>query len=143
MIDTETGHCAACSCRLRSGVPPILLFLFVLSVAASCGGEADGRLELPATPVISARESWVVVRSAYVQLMQEPAADAAIRGHVRRGAILAIDDRTPYLDTVDGQSDHWLAVRDDELFGWVFAAYVDGYSTRAQAETAAALLRGE
>ena len=129
--------------RRRYARRVLVVAIIVLSAYSSCGRDAGDSPELPATPVISTRESWAVVRNAYVRVLEEPAADAQIRGHVRRGVILAIEDRTPYLDKVDGQSGRWLAVRGQDVSGWIFGAYVDGYTTRAQAETAAGLLRGE
>ena len=118
------------------------LLVVQLAVTAGCDRGADP-VELPPTPVVSARESWAVVRRAYVRIQGEPAVGSSIQGHVRRGAILAVIERTPFLDTVDGQRDHWLSVAGDEISGWVFGAYVDTYTTVEQAQTASRVLRGE
>lgn len=128
----------------RSGRIPLLpaLLFAALAALAGCDGGAD-TVELPPTPVISARESWAVVRGAYVRVQDEPATGSAIQGHVRRGVVLAITERTPFPDTVDGQRDYWLAVCSEEISGWVFGAYVETFTTYDQAETAARALRSE
>ena len=129
--------------EVRIGAHALLFVIILLSGLGACSRSSSYDVEMPATPVITSRDSWAVVRGAYVRILQEPQTEAPIQGHVRRGAILQIENRTAYLETVDGQQDRWLAVHGEDVSGWIFGAYVDSYATRELAETAARVLRGE
>jgi hypothetical protein len=119
----------------------VAVVIAVMITACSSSDGTPQSLTLPVTPVISARQSWAVVRGAYVRVLSEPSSGASIEGHLRRGAILQVHGRTRFLDTVDGQRDHWYSVSTEEISGWMFASYVDTYATRSLAETASRALR--
>jgi len=129
--------------KVRIGAHALVFVIILLAGPGGCSRDNAYDVEMPATPVITSRDSWAVVRGAYVRILQEPQVQASIQGHVRRGAILQIENRTAHLETVDGQQDRWLEVHGEDVSGWIFGAYVDSYATRELAETAARALRGE
>ncbi|TVR03930.1 MAG: hypothetical protein EA403_05895 [Spirochaetaceae bacterium] len=120
----------------------MLLVAVLALLLGACGrGETPAVVELPPTPVVSARLEWAVVRSVYVQILSEPSAGAEIEGHVRRGAVLRVHSRTPFTATVDGVRNHWYSVSTAEFSGWVFGAVIDTYATEAVARSASEAMR--
>lgn len=119
--------------------------LFVAGVAlllVGCGrGGTPTGVDLPPTPVVSARPAWAVVRGAYVQILSQPSVEAEIEGHVRRGAVLRVHSRTPFTTAVDGVRNHWYAVSTAEFSGWMFGAFIDTYASEAVARSAAEAMR--
>ncbi len=103
--------------------------------------ETPTGVDLPPTPVVSARPAWAVVRGAYVQILSQPTGEAEIEGHVRRGAVLRVHSRTPFTTSVDGVRNHWYAVSTAEFSGWMFGAFIDTYASEAVARSAAEAIR--
>ena len=128
-------------CRWRRGIGLFLTAGAILLLIGCGRGEAPAGVDLPPTPVVSTRPAWAVVRGAYVQILSQSSADAAIEGHVRRGAVLRVHSRTPFTSSVDGVRNHWYAVSTVEFSGWVFGAFIDTYANEAVARSAAEAMR--
>ena len=120
----------------------LFLVAAVVVLLGACGREETPVVvDLPPTPVVSARPEWAVVRGAYVQILAEPSAGAAIEGHVRRGAVLRVHSRTPFTAAVDGTRNHWYAVSTVDFSGWVFGTVIDTYAAEAVARSASEAMR--
>ncbi len=48
-------------------------FFAISMVFASCGLFSDRRVDLPATPILTGGSGWVIVKSSYVRLKEQPA----------------------------------------------------------------------
>lgn len=130
--------------RLRWLALPALLLLLLFGTLPGCArSDAPVSVELPSTPVVSARPAWAVVRGVYVRILSEPAAGSSIEGHVRRGAVLRVHSRTPFTDVADGVRDHWYSVSTPEFSGWVFGAVLETFPSEALARSAAEAMRSQ
>lgn len=115
-----------------------MLTAFLLVAAGSCRRETPlERVELPATPVLTLRSSWGVVRAAFLRLRQEPVEGGTILVHVRRGEVLEVISRTENKETLDGQTAYWYLVSYGGLRGWVFGAFLDILDSRNRADALA------
>lgn len=126
------------SARYRA---PFLL-LALLAGGASCRRETPiERVDLPATPVLTLRSSWGVVRAPFLRLRQEPVEGGNILAHVRRGEVLEIISRTEVKETLDAQTAYWYLVSYGGLRGWVFGAFLEVLDSRSKADNLARELR--
>jgi len=113
----------------------LLLAALLLTAVGSCRREAPvERVELPATPVLTLRSSWGVVRAPFLRLRQEPLEGSAILAHVRRGEVLEIISRTEIKETLDGETAYWYLVSYGGLRGWVFGAFLEVLDSRSRAD---------
>lgn len=107
-----------------------------------CGKEQPvERVELPATPVLTLRSSWAVVRSPFLRVRQEPLARAEILAHLRRGSVMEILSKTERRETIDGVADYWYQINYEGLRGWVFGSFVQVMDSRTKADDYARDLR--
>lgn len=124
------------------GAIVLALAAILLPTVGSCRREAPlERVELPATPVLTLRSSWGVVRAPFLRMRQEPLEKGSILAHVRRGEVLEIISRTETKETLDGQSAYWFLVSYGGLRGWVFGVYLDVQDSRSKADAIARELR--
>jgi hypothetical protein len=112
----------------------------VLLVGCS-GNDQISQVELPQTPVLSARESWGVVDASYVRVYESANRDSDIVGHLRSGIVAEITGRV--VSPVDSGRQGWVQVRQGELVGWVQRREIDLFETRERADNAARIIRGE
>jgi hypothetical protein len=122
--------------RLAAGRGVLLLLAAgLLAGAGSCRRETPvERVELPATPVLTLRSSWGVVRAPFLRLRQQPLEGASILAHVRRGEALEIISRTEIKETLDGQTAYWYLVSYGGLRGWVFGAFLEVLDSKSKAD---------
>jgi len=125
---------------MNHGLPA--LCLIPLLCIASCGHEASqDRIVLPATPILSIRTNWAVVRSPLLKIREEPSSKAAVLQYMRTGAIVEVIARSDAEDTVEDETAFWYRINYDGLKGWVFGAYLEIFDTRSKAETFAGTLQ--
>ncbi|MDA8426985.1 MAG: SH3 domain-containing protein [Treponema sp.] len=119
-----------------------LLFAAALALAlASCFSSVDSSIKLPPTPLLSRGPGWIVVKTAYARVKEKPSRASNDLAHVRGGGefeIFAVD----LGDTTDpNNGGPWYRIKTDGLEGWIEAADLDVFSSRAQADYAAAHYR--
>ncbi|HUW40512.1 MAG TPA: hypothetical protein VMV90_05840 [Rectinemataceae bacterium] len=119
-----------------------LLFAAALALAlASCFSSVDSSIKLPPTPLLSRGPGWIVVKTAYARVKEKPSDGSDDVAHVRGGGeyeILAVD--------LGGGADQgngglWYRIRSGTVEGWIEAADIDVFSSRPQADYAAARYR--
>lgn len=129
------------SCWWRQGVR-VSLAIIVLSVLLSaCGASNAGdEIEIPATPVISARESYAVIEQAYSPLHEEANSGSSIVAQMRRGSVVEIAGRTANREQLDGRLERWYRVRYVDSEGWTFGGWIAVFETSGRAENYARTL---
>ena len=98
-------------------------------------------ISLPPTSVLSTRSSWAVVAENLLRVREKPDKDATVILHIRRGNVVEIVSRTETREQVEGGEGYWYLVDYSGLKGWVFGAYLQLSTTRAEAEKLAAILQ--
>ncbi|MFP4429688.1 MAG: SH3 domain-containing protein [Spirochaetaceae bacterium] len=111
--------------------------LAFLILPAGCDRpETIDDVELPTTPVLALRAGWAVAVSPYTPVVASPGFDAAIEGHLRRGAIVEVVGKTNYTVARDGEEHHWYQVRSAGVEGWIYGAELILTTSREQAVNA-------
>lgn len=100
------------------------LFLF------SCSRGPESGLVLPQDPPLSGGLGWALVSDSYVRPRAEPRVAAAELGYLRDGQVAELTGRA-------AGSGLWYRLKAEGLEGWVPAAAITVFSTKAQAERAA------
>jgi uncharacterized protein YgiM (DUF1202 family) len=116
----------------------LLCPLFLLGCGRSGGAE---RVNLPATPVLSIRSTWAVVKSPLLRVRQEPSNQSMVLSHVRMGSLVEVLTKSDKEDTVENETAWWYRVDYQGLKGWVFSSYIEIFDSRSKAEQYAARLR--
>jgi hypothetical protein len=121
---------------LRMAVFLLLIVIIAPLALSSCKKEEPvDRIDLPATPVLSLRSNWGVIRSPFLRLREEPLQKAKIIAHLRRGSVLEILSRTEAKETIDGDSSYWYQINYGGLRGWVFGAFLQVLDSKSKAES--------
>ena len=114
----------------------------LLCAVSACRKEAPvERVDLPATPVLTLRSNWAVVRSPFLRIRQEPLPRSEILAHLRRGTIMEVISKTETPETIDEATDYWYQVNYEGLRGWVFGSFIEVTDSRSRAENYARELR--
>jgi uncharacterized protein YgiM (DUF1202 family) len=113
----------------------LLCPLFLLSCGRSGGTE---RVSLPATPVLSIRSTWAVVKSPLLRVRQEPSNQSVVLSHVRMGSLVEVLTKSDKEDTVENETAWWYRIDYQGLKGWVFSSYIEIFDSRSKAEQYAA-----
>ncbi|MBN1838269.1 MAG: SH3 domain-containing protein [Spirochaetales bacterium] len=113
----------------------------VLATAGCRKEEPVERVDLPATPVLTLRSNWAVVRSPFLRVRQEPLPKSEILAHLRRGTVMEVVSKTETRETIDDVTDYWYQVNYEGLRGWVFGSFVEVTDSRTRAEDYARELR--
>lgn len=123
--------------RLPRGLPAAAgVALICLLAPCSCSHEtSQERIVLPATPILSIRTSWAVVRSQLLKIREAPSSKAAVIRYMHTGAIVEVIARSDAEDTVEDETAHWYRVNYDGLKGWVFGAYLEVFDALSKAES--------
>ena len=116
----------------------LLCPLFLLCCGGSGGTE---RVTLPATPVLSIRSTWAVVKSPLLRVRQEPSNQSIVLSHVRMGSLVEVLTKSDKEDTVENETAWWYRVDYQGLKGWVFSSYIEIFDSRSKAEQYAARLK--
>ena len=115
--------------------------LFAVLVAASlfsCRGKGKiAEIDFPPTFVVEAENRFAVVTQPYAVLLDEPGESGITLGHCRRGDVFAVT-ATRFAGTGSARA-LWVCLEG----GWILREYVILFSSRAQAEEAAQVFRGE
>ena len=120
----------------------LLLGAALLFAASGCRKEQPvERVELPATPVLTLRSNWAVVRSPFLRVRQEPLPKSEILAHLRRGTVMEVVSKTETRETIEGATDYWYQVNYEGLRGWVFGSFVEVTDSKSKAENYARELR--
>jgi len=131
----------------RSGkgfVSPFVVLFLVSALLSACGvSDSDDGLEIPATPVISVRESYAVIEQAYSPLHQDAESGSSILAQMRRGSVVEIVGRTANREQLDGRLERWYRVRYVDSEGWTFGGWIAVFETRGRAENYARTLLDE
>lgn len=120
-----------------------ILVLLVASMALLAGcrrSEAPQAISLPPTAVLSTRSSFAVITENLLRVREKPGKDAEVILHIRRGNVVEIISRTETKEEVEGGVGYWFLVDYSGLKGWVFGAYLQVVSSRAEAERLASAL---
>ena len=116
----------------------LLCPLFLLSCGRSGATE---RVRLPATPVLTIRSTWAVVKSPLLRVRQEPSSQSIVLSHVRMGSLVEVLTKSDKEDTVENTTAYWYRVNYQGLKGWVFSSYIEIFDSRSKAEQYAARLK--
>ena len=121
-------------CDLMSGCVRAAVVLVVSLLLSGCGNSDVGNeLQIPATPVISARESYAVIEQAYSPLHQDAESDSSILAQMRRGSVVEIIGRTANHQQLDGRLERWYRIRYFDNEGWTFGGWIAVFQTRGRA----------
>ncbi len=119
----------------------VAVLLIGAALLSACGASSSGDdLEMPATPVLSARESFAVIEQAYSPLHQEAESSSSILAQMRRGSVVEIVGRTASREQLDGRLERWYRVRYVDSEGWTFGGWIAVFETRGRAENYARTL---
>ena len=115
----------------------LVLGALFLALGACSRVSEETRVDLPVTPVISARPQWAVAADVYVQIRAEPSIDSPIEGHLRTGDVVEIISiSTKSIDGARGR-DTWYEVAGAEIHGWTLGSSLEFYESRTRARNAA------
>ncbi len=119
----------------------IVLVAGVLAIGACGPGDRSSSVSLPPTPVVTLRPTWAVVADPYVRLRAEPAMDAPISGHLRRGDVARIDAIGTVVEQLDDERSYWYRLETGSIAGWVLDGALEAYGSEYRARNAAERLR--
>jgi uncharacterized protein YgiM (DUF1202 family) len=121
----------------------LILAAFLCPLFLLCCGRSGGteRVSLPATPVLSIRSTWAVVKSPLLRMRQEPSSKSIVLSHVRMGSLVEVLTKWDKEDTVENETAYWYRVDYQGLKGWVFSSYIEIFDSRSKAEQYAARLK--
>ena len=122
-----------------SGVVTRRRIIGVLSclICACSNVSEEPRVNLPVTPIVSARPRWAVASDVYVQIRDLPDSDAAIEGHLRVGDVVEIVSIDPRTVEGDRGRDTWYEVAGDGIHGWALGSRLQFYDSENRALNAA------
>ncbi len=110
-----------------------LLLLLLSAVFFSCSGKSRiADIAFPPTYVVEARNRFVVVVHPYAALRDQPGESGVTIGHCRKGDVFELTG-TRFVES-GGNQMLWVCLEG----GWILRSSVILFSTRAQAENAAA-----
>lgn len=115
------------------------MIVIACAVPIACGGghEREVHIELPSTPVLSARSRWGVITSSHLRLRRQPNTASAPVTTLWQGTMLEILSRDERKVRVEGRDGYWYQVVYDGLQGWVFGAYLQLFEEESEARRAA------
>jgi hypothetical protein len=116
----------------------LLALCSLLAVLGACSRSSEETyVNLPVTPVISARPQWAIAADVYVQIRAEPSVESPIEGHLRAGDVVEIVSIST--KSVEGERgrDTWYEVAGAEIQGWTLGSSLEFYESRARAMNAA------
>jgi len=113
----------------------IITILGMLFFTWSCEKESAESitLELPPTPVLSARSRWAVVTSTHLRLREKPSVESLAVTTLWQNNVIEIISRNERSEKVEEMNDYWYQVAYDGLQGWVFGAYLEMFESEAEA----------
>lgn len=115
----------------------------VVAMGACDAPDSATPVSLPPTPVVTLRPTWAVVAEPYVRLRAEPAMDAPISGHLRRGDVARIDAIGTVVEQVDDVGSYWYRLESGSTAGWTLDRTLESYGSEYRARNAAERLRGD
>jgi uncharacterized protein YgiM (DUF1202 family) len=130
--------------RCRAGRILLLSLVFAgcLFLPTACSSKAgQERIVFPATPVLTIRSTWAVVRSPLLRVRVEPTNKSPVLSHVRMGVVVEVIAKGDKEETVEGETAFWYRVNYEGLKGWVFGSYLEVFDSRAKAEAFAQKLQ--
>ncbi len=117
--------------------------LVIAALFGAACSRMDSSLRLQPNPVLTGGLGYGVVRDSYVRLKAGPSDSTPDVDHLRRGSVYLLSERE--FGTGDDQAktprELWYSVEAEGSKGWVRDDELDRYSSRAQAERAAAAYR--
>ncbi len=132
----------------RKPNPAVISVIFTVAVAGSgflisgCSSKAgQEKIVFPATPVLTIRSTWAVVKSPLLRVRVEASNKSQVLAHVRMGVVVEVIARSDKEETVEGETAFWYRVNYEGLKGWVFGSYLEVFDSRSKAETFAEKLR--
>ncbi len=99
------------------------------------------KLVFPATPVLTIRSTWAVVRSPLLRVRIEPTNKSPVLSHVRMGVIVEVIAKSDKEETVEDETAFWYRVNYEGLKGWVFGSYLEVFDSHSKAESFAEKLK--
>jgi hypothetical protein len=119
------------------------IIVLLAGIPVACGGnrEPEVQIELPTTPVLSARSRWGVVISSHLRLREQPTTQSTPVTTLWQGTMLEILSRDERKTMVEGEQNYWYQVVYDGLQGWVFGAYLRLFEEETDAQRAARSLK--
>ena len=116
----------------------LLVALFAIACLASCRRKAEiAEISFPPTFIVETENRFAVVTQSYAVLLDEPGGNGITFGHCRRGDVFAVT-ATRFAGKENARA-LWVCLEG----GWILREYVILFSSRAQAEEAAQVFRGE
>ncbi len=113
----------------------IILLVFFPILLICCSSKNDEQaFHLPATPVLSIRSSWGVVKSNYLRLREKPSTSSKVLDGLTKGTIVKILSTTEKKEIVEDKTDYWHRVSLEGLEGWVFGAYLAIVDSKSKAK---------
>jgi hypothetical protein len=102
------------------------MVVLLSAVPVACGGgkEREVQIDLPTTPVLSARSRWGVVTSSHLRLRRQHTTGSPAVTTLWQGTVIEIISRDERKVVVEGEENYWYQVVYDGLQGWVFGAYL-------------------
>ncbi|MDY7026999.1 MAG: SH3 domain-containing protein [Spirochaetota bacterium] len=117
----------------------ILTGLYLLFSTVGCERETQQGItvELPPTPVLSARSRWAVVASTHLRLRERPTVESQPVTTLWQNNVIEIISRNEKSEMIENRTDYWYQVTYDGLQGWVFGAYLEMFESEAEARRTA------
>jgi len=120
-----------------------LLLIFVLIPVFICCVKKNipDTIVLPPMSVLSAQSSWGVVTSNYLRLREKPSQDSSVLTGITKGTVVQIVSTTDRKETIDKDTSFWYRIDVEGIRGWAFGAFLEVFTSSAEAEKRAAELQ--
>lgn len=114
---------------------PMLAAVAILALVSACRPGLSRGVSLPATPILSGPQGWVVILGSFVRIGTAPGRDAAGAGIAKRGELYRIvSSERPASGTPSNAL--WYRIASESVDGWIDSGEVLVFRLREQAETA-------
>ncbi len=114
---------------------------FCFCMLAACSRSLESSLRPPETPLLSGGLGWALVKESYVRLKEKPTSSASDIDHLRKGGVFEIEERVIGSASSPADKGLWYRLKVETASGWVHEGLIDVYTSKAQAERAAALMK--
>jgi uncharacterized protein YgiM (DUF1202 family) len=117
-------------------IPAIIIILF------SCmRSNIPDSIVLPGTSVLAAESSWGVVTGNYLRLREKPSQESGVLTGITKGTVVQIISATDRKETIEKSTSFWYRIDVEGIRGWAFGAYLEVFTSSAEAEKRAAELQ--